>query len=326
MVRLPLVSPLERMLFLKAQPYLEGIPSEVLAALASYSEEGSYSRRTRIPRGDRSVERILFLAEGRVRVGDVGDGDREPISVEAPGVVGLAHHFAEATPAPAVVAEDPVLCLELAVIDLDQILEDHFPLLLQFARRSGSEVMNARRAIPGDRPDEPGFEASDRVQTPVRLDLVQRLARARRAPFFKGTNLTVLGQMIRFEKPRTLEAGDALWQVGEPIDELALVLDGTLRSAGPFAPGRAGAGATLGAFEILSEGKREEGWVAESVARIVPISRELFIDLLEDHYEFARLYLKRQARALISAWERLSERAPRAAEKDGRAAILDFRV
>lgn len=323
MARLPLVSPLDRILFLKAQPYLETQPFEVVTALASYTEERFYRAGSMIrSRGER-VREVLFLAEGEV---EIRFGPGFPMRrVTAPGVVGLSHYFAAHSPtlaragsgsatdaahpseaaievAPAVRARADTLCLAIGADDLEQLLEDHFTLMLQFAYRTGEEAHRNRIALGPDRPPEPGFEAAERDRTPVDLDLVQRLARVRRAPFFRRTNLTVLGELIRDQRIERLMPGEALWQRGDPIDGLALVIDGHFQSTGTEAPCDAPAGAVLGALEILCEDDRREGWSATTPSRVLAMPRDVFIDRLEDHSEFALDYLGYCARAATEAW------------------------
>ena len=118
---MPLVSPLDRMLFLKAQPYLVGQPADVLVALASYSNDRVFPAGATIREPGRPIDTLHFLADGVVEV--AGRSDRQPARrVAAPGVIGLAHHRAGVMDAPRVTAVEETLCREVAVNDLDQIL------------------------------------------------------------------------------------------------------------------------------------------------------------------------------------------------------------
>jgi len=302
MARLPLVSPLDRILFLKAQPYLEGQPPGLLTALASYTEEQFYPAGSLIREADQPIDRILFLARGRVAMAGKSAGHSPAKEVEAPGLIGLAHHFAGVEHTPSVRVSMDTLCLEITTTDLDQILEDHFSLLHQFAMKNAAEVLASHERLGDDRPSEAGFELEFQGATPIHLDLVERLAQARHAPFLSGTNLTVLGQLLRMETPRRVERGEAIWKEGDPVDSMALVLDGCFRSEGRFGSAIAPSGSTLGAWEILSDSPRFEGWVAESPSRVLSIRKDLFTDLLEDHFEFAQAYLRRSALKTLEAW------------------------
>ena len=306
MARLPLVSPLERALFLKAQPYLDGLSPNVLATLASYSEEQFYPAGALIRAHDSPIRRIHFLGSGEIEITRPMDVHVQGVRIEAPGAAGLAHHFARTVRTPAVRAVMDTLCLEIATIDLDQILEDHFSLLLEIARTSCEHAVANFKKLGGKRLPEAGFEIIHHRETPVKLDLVQRLARAKSAPFLRGTNLTVLGELIRFATPRTVPKSTVLWREGDPVDRMVLVLDGSFRSEGKHGRCQAPSGATLGAWEILSESPRFEGWVAEEPSRILSIRKDLFTDLLEDHFEFAETYLQRVSQKIVDGWEAIA--------------------
>jgi signal-transduction protein with cAMP-binding, CBS, and nucleotidyltransferase domain len=306
MARLPLVSPIERALFLKAQPYLEGLSSSVLAVLASYTEERFYPAGAVIREASSPVERVVFLGSGAVEVAGPSDLPPQVVRIEAPGAIGLSHHFAGAESPPRIRAVVDTLCLELATVDLDQILEDHFPLLLEMARTSCAQAVLTFKSLGDARPPEAGFEKVDSRETPVSLDLVQRLARAKHAPFFHETNLAVLSELFRFDTPQRMQTGERLWAEGDPVDEMALVLDGGFRTEGRFGVRRAPSGATLGAWEILDEPKRFEGWVAEAPSRVLPIRKDLFIDVLEDHFEFAQGYLQRVSQKILDGWDAMA--------------------
>lgn len=300
MARLPLASPLDRALFLKSQPYFEGLSPNLLALLASHCEELVFPAGALARPANRPIESVLFFGSGRLALEYPDSGGRTSFEIAPPGAIGISDHLAASPTTPAVRALEETACLAFAAADLDQILEDHFPLVHQFARASGDTIVRVRQALADERSDEPGFDAADLIETPAQLDLVQRLARARRAPFFRGTNLTLLAELVKVEVPQLVEPGDFLWKAGDPIDRMVLVLDGRFRTDGAFGLARAGAGATIGAWEIAATGPRFEGWFAETPSRVLPIERELFVDLLEDHFEFAQAYLRHLSREVVA--------------------------
>ena len=299
MARLPLVSPLDRILFLKAQPYLAGQTPEVLTALASYTEDRYHDAGSVVRPAAKRLDEILFLAEGAVEISDAGAR-----RIEAPGVIGIPHAATGATDAPEIHAAEDTLLLAIATADMDQILDDHSALLMNFSLRTAEQFLHVERSLGDQRPEIPAFSEEDGAGTPIELDLVHRLARARRAPFFAETNLSVLGQLIRYEAVRHIQPREALWEIGDPIQQMTLVLDGGFESRGPFPTATACAGAVIGAYEILLEGHREESWVARKPSRVLDISRNHFIDVFEDHPDFARAYHAYCARATLDAWDR----------------------
>lgn len=313
MARLPLVSPLDRALFLKAQPYFEGLAPNLLALLASHSEEMFFPAGARVRRAGDPIDTVHFFGSGALAIEHTIDDRSARFEVTAPGAIGLADHFAQTPVPPAARALVDTFCLTLSTADLDQILEDHFSLVHQFARASCDSVVDARKALGAMRTDELGFEASDLIDTPATLDLVQRLSRARRAPLLRGTNLTILAELIKLDEPEHLAVGEAIWSEGDPIDRMVWILDGRFRTDGNFGLAHAGAGAMLGAWEIVATGPRFEGWVAEVPSRVLSIEKELFIDLLEDHFEFAQVYLRRLSAQVTDG---VRARARQAIEKE----------
>lgn len=315
MARLPLVSPLDRALFLKAQPYLDGLPPNLLALLASHTEEVFFAKGERVRRHGDPIDTIHFFGTGAFEIlPELGEGRIGRFELTAPGVIGLVDHLAQTTRPPAVRAAVDTLCLAIGTDELDQILEDHFPLVHQIARANSDTIVRARMAERDERRDEPGFAQPELVDAPAELDLVQRLARARRAPFFQGTNLTLLAELIKLDEPDRIAKDEFLWRECDPIDRMALVLEGRFRSEGRHGVARAGAGATLGAWEITASGTHFEGWVAETCSRVAWIEKELFIDLLEDHFELSQLHLRRLSQEVV---ESIRRRAAR--EKPGEA-------
>ena len=298
MAHLPLVSPLDRILFLKAQPYLRGQRPAVLTALASYTEERYVAAGAVVRPASKRLEEILFLAEGAVQI-----AGRERVRIEAPGVIGIPHAAANSSPVPEIRSLEDTLLLAIALADMDQIQEEHSALLMNFALRTAEEALAAERRLGERRPSLAGFDREEAFGTPVELDLVHRLARVRRAPFFEATNLSVLGQLIRYAEVRIVAEGDALWAIGDPCDRMALVLDGRFESEGPFASACAPAGSVIGAYEILSDGARDEAWIAREPSRVLDLSRDAFVDLFEDHPEFARAYHAYCGRATLAAWD-----------------------
>ena len=317
MARLPLVSPLERALFLKAQPYLGRQPSEVLAALASYSEERFFSEGSVVRESGVRRPPVHFLATGAVEVEAVHDPAAPGLEVEAPGAVGLAHLFAGTQNAPGVRAVKDTLLLEIDDRNFLQIIEDHFSFFLQVARTNCESTITLYRELGQGRPALRGFEkethASIQTATPIDLDLVHRLAQAKHVPFLQDTNLTVLGELVGSREPRRLAKGEAVWREGDAVDELVLILDGCARSEGPLGVHLAPAGAALGTWELFSLDPRIETWVADEPSRILPIPRALYTDLLEDHVEFAQAFLRRTSQDIVDAWAALARQRARLA-------------
>ena len=297
MARLPLVSPLDRALFLKAQPYLEGLAPHAIAALGQYTEERAFVAGEVIHEAGDAPDRIYFLASGRVRT---QYPDAEPFDVAAPGGVGLVDCLAESEAPPRVWAVEDTFALSLGAIELAQLMEDDFLLYETLARSLSRVGLEERRLQGARRSAEPGFpDMGDESNRQPSLDLVHRIARARRAPFFEGSDLTVLTELLRYQQPRSVSKGELLWERDEPSESLALILDGSLATLDEGEPCIHPAGAMLGVWEVFGSEDRLEETRAHEDARVLEIDRALFTDLLEDHAGFAMDFLSKLARRLI---------------------------
>ena len=296
MAGLPLVSPLDRAVFLKAQPYLAGLPSTAIAALAQHTEERFFSAKEVVYEAGVPPAHIYFLASGGVRTHYEGS---PPFDISSPGGIGLIEHLAGSERPPSARALEGTLALSVGVRSFMQIVEDDFVLYMTLVRNLALAVTQAlsedgSRGLP-----ERGFPEDRLQETYATLDLVLRLAQAREAPFFEGSSLTVLTELLRFQQPRVLPEGTTLWKEGSPVESMALVLDGT------FVTTRAGAktvhptGSMLGGWEIFTSQPRLETAQAATAARIIEIDRALLDDVLEDHFEFAFDYMRKLCRRVI---------------------------
>ena len=296
MSRLPLVSPLDRVLFLKAQPYLEDLPSSALAALAQYTEEEFFARGQTLYAAGAPPDRIYFLASGGVRT-QYATGNW--VDMYSPAGIGLIEHLARSKEPPHVWAHGDTLALSVEVGTFMRIVEDDFGLYLSLATQIAQAALDVLAQHGPNRPPESGF-VSDRLdETFVNLDLVQRLARARETPFFHGSNLTVMTGLLRFQQSRVVREGDVLFRAGDAVESMALVVDGSFTSGGQHGETHHPAGSMLGAWEILSNQPRRETAQARTPSRVLEIEQALFTDVLEDHFEFAVDYLGKLCRRVV---------------------------
>jgi CRP-like cAMP-binding protein len=296
MARLPLVSPLDRALFLKAQPYLEELPPRVIAALAEYTEERSFVAGEVLYELGQAPDTIHFLATGSVRTEYAG---AEAFDIEAPGGLAFVEYLARSDVPPGVRALEDTFSLSIGARELVQVIEDDFLFYTAFARSLSRTLLQELGTREPARRPEPGFADQLETTTFATLDLVHRIARARHAPFFDGTSLPVMTELLRFQEPRFLKAGDVLWEQGDPVRSLVLLLDGHLVSTIEHDDVVQPAGSVLGAWEAFGSQGRSAGVRAGAAARIIEIDRSLFADVLEDHFAFAMDYLSKLATRLI---------------------------
>jgi CRP-like cAMP-binding protein len=288
-------------LFLKAHPFLGSLPPHSIASLAAHTEERFFAAGETVYEEGVAPELVYFLASGSIRVEYAG---AKPFDAYAPGGVGLIELFADSPRPPGAHALEETLTLAVDANSALQLLEDDFVFYATIAAGCGDATLDALTARGDDRPAEHGFPEHRAQETYAVLDLVHRLAQAREAPLFEGSNLTVLTELLRFQKPRTLGAGTVLWQEGSAVDSMALILDGSFVSAAGEGETHHPAGSVLGAWEIFSDEPRRETARSVTPARIIEIDRTLFVDVLEDHFGFALDYLGKLCRRFLEVRSR----------------------
>jgi CRP-like cAMP-binding protein len=304
---LPLVSPLERAVFLRAQPYFDGLEPAVLAVLASHTREHRARAGEVLFDEARSIRRVSFIVEGCVRT--ILDGETL-FEIDAPGGVGLAHGFARGAMPPTAIAVTDCLTLQIEFDSFLQILEDHFSLVLQIARIFSRLILDSERKIeaPPFRSAPPATDAASLAS----LDLVHRMAWARRSPIFHDANLAVVAELMRATEEVRLEKDDWLWHAHSDADAIALLVDGALSLEGGPSTSQIGPGSLVGFAELFSDRPRERGARAEGPCVLLRADRSAVVDAMEDHFDLALDFLNAFATRHLALW------APQALRGDTR--------
>ena len=170
MPELPLISPLDRALFLRAHPFFQAEP-RALIAIAEHSREVRFSAgETLIVEGEEN--RCFFiLVDGSVGAWDSGE---KLYDIKPPATVGLVPVLAGRSLDSSVVALEETTALELEIDALLQILEDYFGLVLSMTGALARVLAMAEEdagIAPGVR-SQPGVPMSIPGGEP---DLVDRL-------------------------------------------------------------------------------------------------------------------------------------------------------
>ncbi len=315
MPELPLVSPLDRVLFLRAHPYFRRLDAPLLAVLASHTVERHFRHgEVLIPEGE--PNRFFYiLGEGRVRTTETG---RAFFDVSAPGGVGMLHTIARRSRETGAIALSDGLALEIEIESYLQIVEDHFPMVLLHANVTSRLAAEAERAIglcPGCS-ERPRVAVSEVVES---LDLVECLARVRRTELFARANLALLIELYRGHPERRLQAGEQLWQAGEPADSFGLVAEGVIELEDQTANGRGycAPGDLIGLGDLFTEWPRVWGARAKTDALILCVERSRYIDVLEDHFDHALDLLAQLASRYLDLRARVSESGGSIQPEDG---------
>ena len=291
--RLPLVDPLERALYLRSLDTFGTLASEELAVFAGFLTERFFPAGTNLWEDGDPPRTIHLIVDGRVRFVRQG---RNVGGREAPAGFGLVSLMADA-PTPKATAETDVVSLEMHGDALIEIMEDHFPILLQMrsslARRL--TLLRHQRGIYGAEssalPENSSW--SDRP-----LTYAERLLRLRRCSVFAGLGLNVLAGLARDDREQRFEPGDVLWEREDPGDRLLVISHGVVVGT-PVSPGRpfrAGVGAAVGVDASLSELPYDHRATAETRVVAIRIDAPVLRDVMEDHPDFAMSVLRFYAR------------------------------
>jgi CRP-like cAMP-binding protein len=276
------VGPLDRVLFLRTLPILEGAAPQHLAAVAQHARERFFPKGNLLLRRGEPAEAAYLVVEGRVAM--TRDGRSESLGPgEAVGFLQLlarAEHEVEAR------AEEDTLVLALDWNAQLDVCEEHFPVLMHYIRYLCLRTLDELRGSPaGALPDYP----TDLVGVPLRpLNLVERILVLSRARAFSVTTLDALTELAHHVDEVRLRPGEPAWRTGDAADHFLLVASGIVRS---HVPGggrfRSGPGLTVGMPEALRGEPRWYDAGAESAVAGLRIAVEPFVDILEDHFDMA---------------------------------------
>jgi CRP-like cAMP-binding protein len=302
---LPLLSPLDRALFLRAHPFFHVEPKSVIA-IAEHSRERRFARGATLVEPDDEVRSIFILGEGSVtcfykeeRLFDVG----------SPGAVGTLALLSGRSVGSSFVARETTVALELDADEYIQILEDHFPLVL-------SLTVNISRDIAHDEESAdvaPGTTVEPRLpltQLASKLDLVDRLSLVRRVRIFSDANLGLLVELFRGDVERHYQDGESLCRAGEAAVSFEVLVEGLVRleDAAGRRPGYIDAVGVVGWRDLFTGKPRVWSATACGPVRTLHVPLELYTDVLEDHFEhvlavlgqLSRRYLDVHARSAVT--------------------------
>lgn len=291
------VSPLERAFYLRSLPPLADLDSAELAVVAQHAQERAYRKGGVLLRRGERVGSFHVITSGTVRTSGSEHGE----SVLGPRqVLGLVSMLARREEGLEATAESDVSTLEIDADDYFDVLEDHFPALVHTLQGLARRIFEQRLQIPDGSLLAP---AAGAVASGERgFGLVERVIYLRGSTALREANLDALIELARSLEEVTLPAGSVLWRRGDPSGSLYVVLEGRFRAALDDA-GRhflAGPGYPLGNLESICRLPR---WYTATAHTGVVALRghiDVYLDILEDHFEMAQGVLGAMAVNLLT--------------------------
>lgn len=299
------VGPLDRLLYLKTLPTLQGSGTRELAVIARHAREEEFGQGEDLLAEDQSIERFHIVVSGRVRMSAAG----QTLVSCGPGEnVGLLHALAGADRTVRAMAEVDTLTLSFDIQVILDLFEENFAVLQHSIRTLADYQRGILEQTVGGSFRAPWGEEGN---VPDRnLDIVERLVLMRRGDIFQNIGLEALARMATSMQQERWTPAARLWSVGEPADHMLLILQGTVRCE--LADGtvfRAGPGYPLGNLETLARTSRWYGVTCETPLTTLRGNHEALFDVIEDDFDVAIDFLAAMAKGTLRAITLLAERS-----------------
>ena len=295
----------ERILRLRSVPTMRTLPAGALASLAATMRAVTFKKGEVLLREDEPPRSFYLLTTGTVTLRRKG---KRIGTVRGPGGVGFMSYLARHAGGTSAVAETFVEALEVPGEAVEEIFEDHFPVLLGHVRWV-SERLIAENKVTEPPPYLPPPVSFDRMIGEHELGIVERIFLMRRMRAFSEANVNSLATLARKLKELRLPAGQVLWREGDLAEHSYFVVKGMLSTRwgnGKFRQD-IGPGYVVGGSESLVGVPRWNDLVTEEPVIVLQGTREGLIDLFEDDHELALKFLSMMATFLVMAWDKKAE-------------------
>jgi CRP-like cAMP-binding protein len=290
------VAPVERVLALRACRSFDTLTPAELAQIAGHLRTRRFSKGAELVRPGVPRSAMQFIVRGHVQVSRGGETARRVGPHETIG--DLAELFRD-EPAPRVVAVEETLALELDRADIEDLLEDEFPIFLGVLRGMARELSHAPSAVfhAVEAPyEKPLRGVAPREASP--LGWVERILVLRRTLDFADAEVDALGELARQATELVVASGTRLWVEGDPSNYFLVLITGhvsarTGRERFEFGPGSA-----VGALDSLSSDARWFSATAEDHVRALRIPAHSLLELMEDNLGLGINLLRAVARGI----------------------------
>ena len=190
-------------------------------------------------------------------------------------------------------ATAPCRVISLAMSDYFDVLEDNFEyarrmIVFGAARHNEMAVTHAPDAVFAQ--EQATTPSSPLALDEAKLNTIERLLALRATRFVSRAPIQALASLAQLARQRTFPSGTALFQIGDPANDLFVVVAGTVRvsRSSPavdhsFLPVRLVAGAAALGYE-----QHYYDAIAESDVTTLAIAKEDLFDVAEDHFGLAR--------------------------------------
>jgi CRP-like cAMP-binding protein len=296
-IEAPLHGVRDRMLALRSLPNFGGLNDESIIQIAEHTRERRFAAGDELYREGEPVEKIYIIISGAVTTSKQG---KTFMVITGNGAVGILSTIAHDPTGWRAVADKDTLTLELpAQVFLSSLKED-FGLLRNALRIMSSMALEKRGKLPmrpeHAKPPELGVYPE---RDPTLIDTILAL-RTSAGPFMTA-NMDALFEVARRMSVHRYEAGQMLFDIGDPSTFSVRILYGKIRcTAASGDHVDVGSGMVLGAMDSWSALPRSYSARAETKVVAVKTPAEDFLSVLEMHPSLALGLLKGVASSLIA--------------------------
>lgn len=305
----------ERILRLRGVPTLRTLPPNELAQLAASMRTVTFKKGEMLLREDEPPRSFFLLLTGTVTLRRNG---KRIGTVRGPGGVGFMSFLARHAGGTSAVAESFIEALEVQADAMDEIFEDHFPVLLGHVRWVAERLI-AENKVTEPPKYVPPVVSFDRMLGDEQLGIVERIFLLRRMRAFTEANVNSIATLARKMVELRPPAGEVLWNEGELAEHSYFFVKGmaSLRwGDGKFVQA-IGPGYVVGGAESLVGLPRWNQLVVEEPAIVLRGTRDGLIDLFEDDHELAVRFLSMLATMLVTTWDRKAEEGIASVGREG---------
>jgi CRP-like cAMP-binding protein len=295
----------ERLLRLRGVPVFRPLPAGDLAQIAESIRPRTFERGDVLLREDEPPKSFYLLSTGTVTMRRKG---KRIGTIRAPGGVGFLSALARNVGSTEAVAENYTEGYEVRTDVLDEIFEDHFPVLLGALRWVAERLIveNQQQKPPPYVPPEVPFQ---HLIGDHELGIVERIFLLRRTRGFARANVNSLARLARGMQEVRKGPNEVLWRPGEKADYSYFVVKGMLSLSWNEGASTqiVGPGYVLGGAESLLRFERWNELTTTEPVVLLRGSREGLLDMFEDDHEMGRQFLSLLATFLMTLWDRKAE-------------------
>ena len=252
---LQMVSPTERLVYLRSLAIGVDLPLSDLRIIAEYAVERTFAAGSTIFDPSMPVVAVWAMTQGRVQL---TRGDSLEV-VEAPEWLGLLPALGDVSGTTAIALE-PVVALEVGADVVLEVVHSNFGLIEAFVERLAGLAISFGGVLP-----KPGQPASADPHSSRPLDLVDRIEALQSIGILERVNLASLIPLAESMQLVELEPGEVLWEIGDAAQCGIAVVHGTVFcSFDSGEVGSVGSGTGLGFFHALCHHPRSYSAVATS--------------------------------------------------------------